>query len=74
VRHRLLATGLPTVVIAMIGIVSVSLVGQAPGPGQADYTAPRTPWGDPDLQGMWDTRTYTRPVRHAGVHDRGRSG
>ena len=65
-RHRLLATGLPIVVIAMIGIVSVSLVGQAPGPGQADYTAPRTPWGDPDLQGMWDTRTYTpfeRPAR-----------
>ena len=58
-RHRLLAAGLPTVVIAMMGMALVSLAGQAPGPGQADYTAPRTPWGDPDLQGMWDTRTYT---------------
>jgi len=59
VRHRLLGAGLPTVVIAMMGMASVSVAGQAPGSGQADYTAPRTPWGDPDLQGMWDTRTYT---------------
>ena len=58
-RHRLLAAGLPTVVIAMVGMALVSLAGQALGPGQADYTATRTPWGDPDLQGMWDTRTHT---------------
>ena len=45
-----------------------SQAGQAREPGQADYTAPRTGWGDPDLQGMWDTRTYTpfeRPAEFA---------
>ena len=31
--------------------------GQAQDPGQAGYATPRTAWGDPDLQGMWDTRT-----------------
>ena len=30
------------------------------------YTAPRTPWGDPDLQGIWNNATSTplqRPER-----------
>ena len=59
-RHRLLATaGMPVVVIAVMCLASVPIAGQAPAQGQADYTSPRTPWGDPDLQGMWDTRTYT---------------
>ena len=33
--------------------------------GQAEQAAPRTAWGAPDLQGMWDFRTVTpleRPV------------
>ena len=58
-RHRLLATGSSVVVIAVIGLASVLIPGQAPGQDRADYTSPRTPWGDPDLEGMWDTRTYT---------------
>jgi hypothetical protein len=28
-----------------------------------DWTAPRTPWGDPDLHGVWLTATYTRLQR-----------
>lgn len=40
----------------------VALVaGQAPPPGQgaqaSSWTPPKTPWGDPDLQGIWDTRS-----------------
>jgi hypothetical protein len=34
-----------------------------------DWTAPRTPWGDPDLRGYWLTATYTplqRPAELAG--------
>ena len=27
------------------------------------FTAPRTPWGDPDLRGVWMTATYTRLQR-----------
>src|SRR5882672_1353303 len=27
------------------------------------YAAPKTPWGDPDLRGVWNTATYTRLQR-----------
>jgi len=27
------------------------------------YTVPKTPWGDPDLRGVWNTATYTRLQR-----------
>ena len=52
--HRVLAA---TVVAAALALAPVA--GQQLGAGEADYTAPTTPWGDPDLQGFWDTRTYT---------------
>jgi len=48
--------------VAVIGVIwlgSVPLAGQPPGADQGNDTPSRTPWGDPDLQGMWDTRTYT---------------
>ena len=41
-----------TVVLAVAAVV----VGSAPAAGQE---APRTPWGAPDLQGVWDFRTLT---------------
>ena len=34
----------------------------------ANWTPPKTPWGDPDLQGMWDSRTgvpLERPAQFA---------
>src|SRR5258708_3843917 len=37
--------------------------------GTAKYTPPRTPWGDPDLQGIWNNSTITeieRPAELAG--------
>jgi hypothetical protein len=47
-----------TAVIAMTATAGVApLVAQqqatAPGPARAAYNPPRTPWGDPDLQGIW---------------------
>lgn len=69
-RHRLLA---PVRVLAM-GIAAawlalVPTAGQAPG-GAAkdakDWKPSITPWGDPDLQGLWDTRTFT-PVERAAA-------
>ena len=33
--------------------------GQAPPADPETWTAPRTPWGDPDLQGVWDYWTFT---------------
>jgi hypothetical protein len=34
---------------AVVGILALTLVASA----QNDYRVPRTPWGDPDLQGIW---------------------
>jgi hypothetical protein len=63
-------------------VLSAPLIAQSPGatavaatsaaksaPGGKKSTAPRTPWGDPDLQGTWDYRTITpleRPGNMAG--------
>jgi hypothetical protein len=35
-----------------------------------DYTVPRTSWGDPDLQGVWDHRTITPMERRPELGDR----
>ena len=58
-RGRALAVGLLLVLAAL----AVALHAQAPG-----GAAPRTPWGDPDLQGIWSGETLTplqRPARFA---------
>ena len=40
--------------VAAAAVLTVSVVIQAQAPQAApDYKAPRTPWGDPDLQGIW---------------------
>jgi hypothetical protein len=52
----------------ILGVLLVS----APTAGQlmpaADWEPPRTPWGDPDLQGIWDSKSTTpleRPAQYA---------
>ena len=56
-RHRVLAT-LAVLVMAMV-VVSPPLVAQRdPAPSEA-WSPPQTPWGHPDLQGVWDFRTLT---------------
>ena len=70
--------------LAMLVAASVSLAAQssakaiasadggaktAPAAANKKWTPPRTPWGDPDLQGTWDYRTITpleRPANMAG--------
>jgi hypothetical protein len=50
------------VAAALVPWLSVSMVGQSPAPGQSaagQYTATRTPWGHPDLQGVWNAATLT---------------
>ena len=49
-NHRMLAAGLAVV---------AALVLSAPVPASAQTEAPRTAWGAPDLQGVWDFRTIT---------------
>jgi hypothetical protein len=46
---------------------------QAPATATAalsSFAAPRTPWGDPDLQGVWDYRTITPMERPRQFGDR----
>ena len=38
-----------------------------PSADPAEWTAPRTPWGDPDLQGVWTNATLTPIERPAGL-------
>ena len=56
VYRRVCAT---MIVVAMLAFVGVSMAGQTRR-GLTDTSAtPRTPWGDPDLQGVWDYWTFT---------------
>jgi hypothetical protein len=62
--------------LALIAIEAASEDSQVPAapvrtaPTRArDWTPPRTPWGDPDLQGVYTSATYTpleRPAEFAG--------
>jgi hypothetical protein len=43
-------------IIALIVLMAVPVFAQTPKPAAApskSWTAPKTPWGDPDLQGVW---------------------
>jgi hypothetical protein len=48
---------------------ALTLPAMPPQPAAKTWTAPRTPGGQPDLQGIWTTHTFTplvRPARYAG--------
>ena len=60
--RRLLAAA----TVAVVALIPVAAAGQAAPDG---WTPPLTPWGAPDLQGIWDFRTITpleRPAELAG--------
>ena len=42
--------------VAFVALIPLAAAGQT---GPDGWTAPRTPWGAPDLQGVWDFRTIT---------------
>ena len=46
-------------VIAIALLVPVPAVGQGQEAAANPYAPPRTPWGDPDLQGIWSNTTST---------------
>lgn len=56
--------------IAVISLAAaVPLAAQAPTTVAKTATSPRTPWGDPDLQGVWNNTTLTpleRPTQMGG--------
>ena len=55
---------LGTSAVAGQGPPATANAGQAPA---SPYTAPRTPDGQPDLQGFWSNQTYTPLERRDGV-------
>ena len=65
-RLFLAPIGVLAVGIAVAWLAPVPIAGQAPGADQKNWKPPLTPWGAPDLQGIWDTRTFT-PVERAPV-------
>src|ERR687892_485844 len=66
-RDRWLAAISVAAVAAMVVTASVLVIGQD---GASNWTAPRTPWGDPDLQGIWTNEqtgtSLERPAKFAG--------
>ncbi len=55
--------------VAIAALMPLTAAGQDRSAALDGWTAPVTPWGDPDLQGIWDFRTITpmeRPAELAG--------
>jgi hypothetical protein len=69
-----LETALSAVLAAAAGLSAATAAAQAPASAapadSAAFTVPRTSWGDPDLQGVWDYRTITPLERRAELADR----
>ena len=76
-RHRFIpAVGVLATLVAVVLLAATPLAGQAPSSG-ANTTAttkkgtpPRTPWGDPDLQGVWSYASLTPLQRPSDVAGR----
>jgi hypothetical protein len=61
-KRFLAALGAITGAVAVASVASISMAGQAPASAAAApaakaaaraWTPPRTPWGDPDIEGLW---------------------
>jgi hypothetical protein len=76
IRRCLASLGAPAAVLAVVALAPVPAGGQAPAPAATTqsaaaktWTSPRTPWGEPDLQGVWTYEGATplqRPKEFAG--------
>ena len=68
--HRFLASmSVVATVIAVVSLAALPVAGQAPRAAADTWTPPHTPWGHPDLQGIWTNETITpfeRPSELAG--------
>ncbi|MCY4510534.1 MAG: hypothetical protein OXG35_26780, partial [Acidobacteria bacterium] len=52
--------------VAALAVIAIAGLTAAPAAAQ---DAPRTPWGAPDLQGIWDFRTITPLERPEDLGD-----
>src|SRR5258706_3027208 len=78
-RRMIPFLGAPVLVLSITLVAVVEAGGQAPAgrtnsgsPAKAAprWTATRTPWGDPDLQGTWNNGTITPLERARGVGEK----
>src|SRR5262245_50553710 len=75
-RMKYRCLGLFAVVVVVVGLAAVPMAGQgqrhagsSAAQGKA-WTHPRTPWGDPDLQGIWRNLANTNLERPEELKDR----
>src|SRR2546425_7861710 len=76
--HRFfISAGTLAILIASLSAAFVPVTGQAQTSGaatwtppKATYSPPRTPWGDPDLQGVWDYQSRIPMQRPAQFKDK----
>lgn len=54
----------------LAAIIAAGLVVPAAGQAPKKYVAPKTPWGDPDLQGVWNDATSTPLQRPAKIGEK----
>ena len=66
-RYRV--PGLPGAAVAVCAVVWLAPPPAAAQQPAADWEAPRTPWGDPDLQAIWNNATITPLERPAELAD-----
>jgi hypothetical protein len=83
-RRGLLSTAAVGCAVLIVGMLAVPVAGQtqrqggtptagaqAPArPAARPFTAPKTPWGDPDLQGIWNFATSTPLERPSDIGDK----
>jgi hypothetical protein len=69
--HRLVTSmGVVALFAAFTLLPAVPIAAQAPKAAAGKWTAPKTPWGDPDLQGIWNSGTSTPLQRPAELGEK----
>ena len=58
-RGRFLVGGSLVAALTAFAVAPAATAGQDRDSAPDGWTAPRTPWGDPDLQGQWNSQTST---------------
>src|SRR2546423_11768780 len=57
-------------ILLAMSVIAASLFGQTPKAAPKTYSVPKTPWGDPDLQGLWPATASIPMQRPANMGTR----